>query len=332
MGYPTPAMPLLSRGAPVFASSGDAKGANDDNPSSGWGTSATPAWLAYDLSGAPEAERQRVLLSWYAIHAPCYIDNGQDTGNDRPIAYTIETSSAPGGAMPPADGWETVLTVNDNRYCGRQHLVDLKGANWIRMNVSKTSSSSGSAFFEMDVQGTSAGASDAWLFMGDSITYMTMTHAFCDLPNLVLAGNSSHYPAVIDAALGGTNTSTAAMVIDDTMKDFPGRFVVLAYGTNDHPQEFQMEALVKAVLAKGKVPVIPHMPWAQGKEMDGEGVKINALIDALYQKYPQIIHGPDLWAFFMGRTDLIPPGDVHPNGMGQEELRKQWAKAMQTVY
>src|SRR4051812_5594578 len=71
---PIPPMPLISRGAPAFASAGDAKAANDDKPDSSWSTDKMPAWLAYDVSAAPEAQRGQVLISWYAIHAGCYID------------------------------------------------------------------------------------------------------------------------------------------------------------------------------------------------------------------------------------------------------------------
>jgi hypothetical protein len=148
------------------------------------------------------------------------------------------------------------------------------------------------------------------------------------MPSLVRAAKPAYWPAVLDAAIGGTNTGTATAVIDDTMKDFPGRFVVLAYGTNDHPDGFQMETLVQKVLAAGKTPVVPHMPWSA---QSTEGPAINQQIDELYAKYPQIVRGPDLWAFFQGRTDLIPPGDVHPNSQGQEELRKQWAATLEAL-
>jgi hypothetical protein len=305
-----------------------ASGANDDNPASGWDSGALPAWIAYDLSAAPASQRQHALVSWYAIHAPCYVDTASPTAGARPIAYTIEVNFAPGGAMPPSGNWMTILSIDSNRYCGRQHLVDLQGANWLRMNVTQGSADSPSVFFELDVQSANDGASDSWLFMGDSITYMTMTHAFCDLPKLVQMGKAAYWPAVIDGALGGTNTVTANDILVDTMSDFPGRFVALAYGTNDHAKDFEMEGLVQKVLAAGKTPVVPHMPWASGST-EGEG--INQQIDALYTKYPQIVRGPDLWAFFNGRTDLIPVGDVHPNDQGREELRKQWALAMEAI-
>jgi lysophospholipase L1-like esterase len=317
--------PLLSENVPAFASSGNAKDANDTNPASAWGTSATSGFIVYDLSGAPKDERQRVLVSWNAIHAPCYIDTG--SSGSRPIDYVIESNAAPSASAPPTSGWTPLLTITQNRYCARQHLVDLGGANWIRMSISK--STSDGIGIDLAVHGAKSGASDAWLFMGDSITYMSLTYAFSDLPALVRARAPKHVPAVIDAAIGGTNTGTALDVIDDTMKDFPGRFVVLAYGTNDHAKDFQMEELVQHVLAAGKTPVVPHMPWASGS---AEGAAINQQIDALYLKYPQIAKGPDLWKTFEGHLEWIPQGDVHPNGAGQQKLREAWADAMVKLY
>ena len=46
---------------------------------------------------------------------------------------------------------------------------------------------------------------------------------------------------------------------------------------------------------------------------------------------PEIVRGPDLWAAFLNRTDLIPSGDVHPNDAGQVELRKQWATTIAAI-
>jgi hypothetical protein len=161
-----------------------------------------------------------------------------------------------------------------------------------------------------------------------------MPYAWNDLPKLVNAMRPDRWPAVVDAAIGGTNTGTAVGVIDATMQGFPGRYVVLAYGTNDNVSggsQFQMETLVQHVLAAGKVPVVPHMPWSNTSTIQTNGPMINKMIDALYAKYPQILRGPDLWAAFMNRTDLIPSGDVHPNQQGQEFLRAQWAAVMAGV-
>jgi GDSL-like Lipase/Acylhydrolase family len=283
-----------------------------------------PAWIAYDLSSAPEAQRHQVLVGWDAIHSPCYFEDAPTAGETRPVSYTIESNAAPGGAAPPDSGWTTLTSVTAGAYCARHHLLDLAGANWIRMNVSEGTDPS-SVGFDLEVHAAPSCPSDDWLFMGDSITYMSTTYAFSDLPDLVHQEKPNYNPAVIDAAIGGTNTNTALLAIDATMKDFPGRFVVLAYGTNDHANDYHMEELVQKVIAAGKTPVVPHMPWSASAS---EGPAINAQIDALYMKYPTLVKGPDLWAVFLNRTDLIPATDIHPNAAGQEVLRKAWADTM----
>jgi hypothetical protein len=197
--------------------------------------------------------------------------------------------------------------------------------------MSVTTTSSATADVDLDVYSAPGGPNDDWLFMGDSITFISLPRAFSDLPDLVAKASPGRYPAVIDAAIGGTNTVTAQTILGDRLKSFPGRFVALAYGTNDHANDFQLESLVQAVIAAGKVPVVPHMPWSDTAQVQSDGPLINAAIDALYTKYPQIVKGPDLWQVFLNRTDLIPSGDVHPNQQGQEVLRQAWATAMAGV-
>ncbi len=318
------ATPILSHGLPAFASSGDAPGAsNDTNPASTWFPAEMPAWLAYDLSAVPEAARQRVLVAWYAPHADGYILENPGTYVETPIDYTLEINTAAGGT-PPVDGWQTVVDVTGNDRSARQHLVDLGGATWVRMVITASVDPAGVAI-DLDVHAAPDGACDSWLLMGDSITHISMGYAFSDVPAQVNAIDGERWPQLIEAAIGGTNTTTAIDVIDETMADWPGRFVVLAYGTNDHADSFDMESLVLAVIAAGKVPVVPHIPWSDSAGVQAEGPAINATIDALYVAYPEILPGPDLWAAFEGRTDLIPHEDVHPNGAGIEELRRQWA-------
>src|SRR5215831_15919273 len=71
---PAPPMPLISRGVPAF-SSGNAntstgpEKAEGRDPSQAWASDTLPAWLAYDLSAVPAAQRQRVLVAWYCNHA-----------------------------------------------------------------------------------------------------------------------------------------------------------------------------------------------------------------------------------------------------------------------
>lgn len=327
---PSP-MPVISRDVPAFASSSSdgamPKDAQDGNPASSWSSSAMPAWLAYDLSGVPEAKRGQVLVAWYAGAALDFINPDPDPDKRIPIDFTVEINSAAGGSAPPSSGWDVIKTVTGNDRNSRQCLLDLAGANWVRLNVTKSTNGKAVAV-DLDVHSAPEGATDSWLFMGDSITFMSTSYLFSDLPALVNEQAADRWPAVIPAAIGGTNTTTAMEAIDSTMEDFPGRFVVLAYGTNDHPYEYHMEELVQKVIAAGKAPVVPHMPWSTDSRVQEEGPEINELIDGLYAKYDEIVRGPDFWTIFTDRTDLIPTGDVHPNDDGKAEFRKQWAKAM----
>jgi lysophospholipase L1-like esterase len=324
-------MKLISRGVPAFSSDTGSmpSAANDDNPASAWDPAALPAWIAYDLSSAPASERMRILVAWYDYKIEGYANQPPPAGAYLPADYTVEINAAPGGSSPPSSGWTAAATITGNTYNAQQYLIDLKGANWVRMNVTK--SSDPTVNVDLDVYSAPAGADDDWLFMGDSITFITTPRAFSDLPDLCAKAAPGRYPAVIDAAIGGTNTGTAQAIIGDYLKSFLGRFVVLAYGTNDHAASFQMESLVTAVIAAGKVPVVPHMPWSDTMGVQTDGPLINAAIDALYVKYPQILKGPDLWQLFMNRTDLIPSGDVHPNQQGQEVLRQAWAQVIAGV-
>lgn len=315
-------MRLISRGVPAFASSGMASSANDEQPNVAWSSESLPAWLAYDVSGVPEGERQQVLLAWYCYWAD-YLVSEPKAEQMLPLDYVVEVNTAAGGGEPPASGWSEVARVTNNSRSARQHVFDLAGASWVRLSVSK-SSDAAKVMVDVDLYSAPGGGSDGWLFMGDSITYMTTQRAFSDLPELVTGLEPGRVPLVVDGALGGTNTTTAQEIIDTSLAEFEGRYIVLAYGTNDHAPEYQMESLVQKVLAAGKVPVVPHVPWSDQKLE--EGPLLNQQIDALYTKYPQILRGPDLWQAFENKLELIPHGDVHPNADGMEFLRVEWSK------
>jgi lysophospholipase L1-like esterase len=205
----------------------------------------------------------------------------------------------------------------------------LGGGNWVRMSIS--GSTDPTVAIDLDVFSTPNGNTDCWMFMGDSITNITMGYGFTNVPQLVHQARADRWPAAINAAIGGTSTASAVSIIDSTMNGYPGRYVIIAYGTNDLPGTFQMETLVQKVLAAGKIPVVPHMPWSALSNIQTNGPQINQAIDALYSKYPQIVRGPDLWSAFTNRTDLIPSGDVHPNSAGQVFLRQQWAQVIAAI-
>ncbi|HYJ09052.1 MAG TPA: SGNH/GDSL hydrolase family protein, partial [Polyangiaceae bacterium] len=241
----TPAMKLISRGVPAFASSGVAESANDSQPNIAWSSESLPAWLAYDVSSVAALDRQQVLLAWYCYFAD-YLVAEPNAEQMLPLDYAVEINSAAGGGEPPETGWTEVIRVASNRRSARQHVFELTGANWLRLSLTK-SSDGAKVMLDLDLYSAPTGGSDGWLFMGDSITYMATQRAFSDLPDLVERATPGRVPLVVDGALGGTNTTTAQEIIAASMAEFEGRYVVLAYGTNDHVSEYQMERLVQEV-------------------------------------------------------------------------------------
>lgn len=321
--------PLLSLSAPRFVSAGTVTALNSgDGFAWEWNAPSAPAWMAYDLSGVPAAKRQSVLVTLLNRPTYPYLSAGSSTVDALPSNYTIEASSAAGGGQPPNSGWRTIATITGNTRSQPHHVVNLAASNWIRVFIS--SSSNGPVTACVDLFAQPNGTSDDWLFMGDSITLGGLYSGYSrSLAGQVNAIDTARFPAIVNAAMGATSTLQAQTIIDATLAQFPGTFIALGYGTNDSPGNYRLESLIQKVLSAGKVPVVPRMPWSSTDPL--LGVSINAIIDQLLVEYPSVVHGPDLYAAFYGRTDLIPQGDVHPNDAGNVVLRKQWARAMTSL-
>jgi hypothetical protein len=404
-------MPVISRGAPAFASSAQNASPANDGASSDYDvfwesstqpiSSAAPAWLAYDLSGVPACQRKKVLVSWYQPVAydafdpydftisTSYVDAINHTGNGKyglPMTYTLEGNAAAGGSSsPPPNGWVALLPsdVTNNVYHGRAHLIDFTGYNWIRMRVTAVTASASAAgkpslasnqdvAVKLDVQDASLGVADSWLFLGDSITSHCMSNidggnsgANKSFPELVHASLPAFFPAAINGGMGGSKTITnptpakagdASASIDLWLALFPGKFVGLSWGTNDcggnpwgiDPSIAAYKTLINKVIAAGKVPVVPHVPWAPNTGISGAtdpstgapyaplspGAAYNAQIDSQLYTIAGVVRGPDLWAAFKGKTSLfLDATNVHPNDDGIAVYRQAWATAMLgTVY
>jgi hypothetical protein len=308
--------------------------ANDTSCYKGWSSDKIPAWIAYDLSSVPLAQRQKILVVWYDPRMGGFsrTDNTQ-----LPRDYTIEINMAPGGgSAAPTTGWTTLLTVTGNTICSRHHEMNMAGANWIRMNV--TGSADVNIMLDLDVYSAPEGITDSWLLMGDSITSMAFARPWNDLQNLVMAANPNAYPAELNAGVGGTSSWTGLSVIDSMLQATPARFIALAYGTNDHPVEGsstflnRMDTLCQKIIAAGRIPVVPRVIWPNSTD-PADGLKKALMIDTLYTRYPtQVMKGPDLYNIFKDHSEWIPVGDVHPNGVGMEVLRQSWSVAMLKAY
>src|SRR4051812_34468871 len=232
-------MPVISRGVPVYTSSAvyPATNANDADYSTYW-RGTPPAWLAYDLSSVPAMRRGQVVVAWYndPITAPYNHTVINDVGYNIPGVYSIEANAAAGGGAPPTAGWVTLASVTGNTYHSRQHVVNLTGYNWVRLNVTASDGSAlnTDAMINMDVHDASQGVQDDWIFYGDSITQGAMAHqATGSYSQLINAAQPGRFPAAEDGGIGYLLSADGASHLDTWLPLFPGHYVGLAFGTND---------------------------------------------------------------------------------------------------
>jgi lysophospholipase L1-like esterase len=336
------AMPVISRGCPAYASTDVATNANDSNYGTTW-KGNTPGWLAYDLSAIPAAQRAQVVVVWYNPDTYDYDPTIKSTGTYGSLnTYTLEGNAAAGGGTgAPTSGWVTLATVSNNIYHSRQHSVNLSGYNWVRLNVTSANASGGNwVSINMDVHNASQGVQDDWIFYGDSITAGGMTvGSGTTFAQMINASKSNYFPVAECGGTGSIFSTDGANKINTWLSVFPGKYVGIAFGTNDAwgnqtgaaKYYTNTETMVKAVIAAGKIPVVSKIPYSKLTDISNNAPSYNAQIDALYTAYPQIIKGPDFWTFFQNNPNYLSGDNVHPSTEGYVAMRQQWANTMLTA-
>ena len=305
-------MELVSRGIPLYTATDSASrdDIRDMSMPLGWDSVSLPTWAAFDLSTLSVSQKPNLLLSAYAPRSFDYELLSDDSAAFAPASYVVEVNNASGGGRPPSDGWTAVVAVGDNLLNTMQHTFSLTDNNWVRFRVVSAIGGAPSVILNIDIYTFNGSMpSDNWLFMGDSITHMALVYPASNIQNLVGSIENGRWPAYIEDGTGGRSTGTAQIIIASRLASFSGKYVALCYGTNDSDSGFQMESLVRSVIASGKIPVVPRMPWS------------DTLTEEYHQpinrcplcRIPTVLRGPDLWTIYGKRTDLIPSGDVSPS-------------------
>lgn len=333
--------PVISRNCPSYSGSGDAKSANDEHYFS-FCFMTSPDYLAYDLSNVPDSEKKQVLAVWYNTSAFDNIGNYANR-NMEPSDYTIEVNTADGGEYP-TDGWEIVETVTENTLSSRQHLISMKGYNWIRLNISKADGQEGkTASINFDIHSAPNGVSDSWLFLGDSITAGGMNNCyrtgFATHINMI---DSKYFPVQENGGIGGILSSDGKANIDRWLSVSHAKYISIAYGTNDCwgkdylTQEYydNTKYMIDAILYAGKIPVLPKIPASTNDDVKDNVPLYNAMIDKLYEEYgDKLVKGPDFQSFFEEHPDYLSGDGVHPSDVGYAAMRETWANCMyENVY
>ncbi len=343
-------LPNISAGQPVYASSGTAAYATDGFNDTYWNGTA-PGWLAYDLSAVPAGNRSNVVVFWNndSLTLP-YDDNfnasthSATPGVDNLASYTIDANAAPGGGSPPTSNWVTLASVSGNTYHSRQHLVNLTGYNWVRINVTALDDSSGQNLAAINFQvrdasqalDSNGNVDDDWIFYGASETAFGMHH---DLENgvlnysqLITQADPAYTPLYEAGAIGGITSTDGVNNLAKWLAMFPGKYVILDFGGNDANQcvgpslyYSNMASMVQLVLNAKKVPIVWTIYQAQTANALLCGPALVQQIYTLYANYPQVVRGPDFWTFFGLNPQLISTDDnLHPTPPGYADMRQMW--------
>jgi lysophospholipase L1-like esterase len=354
-------MALISTAVPIFASSAayPASYANDLDYNTEWRSNGVPATLALDLSQVT-SPRQQVQLVWYNDDTYGYDHTliGQP-GYNNPGTFTIEGNAAAGGGAPPGTGWIVLASLAGNHLHSYSYNLPFTGYNWVRGNFTASDGSPQNTdiALNLDVYDSSNGVNDGWFFNGDSITANCMGHKDINAED---ANNPGQYITVAAPSFGqqvnslvGNNTplqenagipgfASGDMIahLGEWLQNVPSKYVTINLGTNDaaggvSPAIFysNMQSLVQTVLAAGKVPVVPTIPYSLDPTHLANTPALNDQIRALYVAFPSIVPGPDLWTLFLNNPQFISSDKVHPNAQGCAAYRAQWAQfAVGAIY
>lgn len=302
------------------------------------------SYLAYDLSACPAAQRQTVNLAWYSGAWGNYDYTVLNESAPASLSeYKIYINDAPGGAYPE-DGWTEIAAITGNTTHSRQHIVEMDGSNWIKLEVLGIQNGGNTVNLNVDIHECTNGLADSWMFFGDSITaggMTTFSSGDGNFADLLHALDARFYPAQENGGIGGIFSTTGRENIDRWLEIFPGQYVSIAYGTNDcwgnqtGAEKYYENTvyMIEAIQAAGKTAVLPKISFSLESGVAAYIDDYNAMVDRIYEEYPSVIQGPDFYTYFEENPDGLSGDGVHPNEQGYNAMRRLWAETMyEAVY
>lgn len=332
--------PLISRGKPVFTSSGGGAVATG-------GLAAVPTWRLPVSDGSASAwvalgvgpGAKRVLVSW-AVVASSDSAGGSDGGV--PTAYRIESSA---DSRDGRDGtWRVEVTVADNAVAARAHSFEFDGQSWVRWVVTAVSAGAAGVKLErFDVHDASDGSDDTWLFWGSGIKGAAFESggqgAHSSFAQEIYALYPGYFPAVINAGGGAALTPAAACAqLDALLSLYPDfRHFAFGFSFDDlHTQQVgaarfrtELQELVTRLLGAGRHPIVARIPPRLNAERDGV-TEYNGVIDDLTREHGLLV-GPDLDRGFGARLGQLSAG-VQAGTSGSRAILRLWVEAVDALY
>jgi 1,2-diacylglycerol 3-beta-glucosyltransferase len=322
-------LPLVSRDVPVSASSEihPASNAVYGDYASPW-RGEVPASLVLDLG--ENHDISDAILVWYsdAFNGDYDFELAGRWAYNLPRDYAVRASSA-------GDDWDVLEEVTGNVYHSRQHVIDLSGFRYVALEITAVNGTQDNedVALSLDIHDAGEGIDDNFIFYGDSITAGSMVHRETTFADLVQNLAPDHYPVQQSGGMGGWYSADGTEHIEAWLPLFPGRFVGLAYGTNDAwggvgPDAYRanLQRMIDAVGTADKIVLLPTIPYSSLEDVAAHVPALNAVVDDLVDANDHVLAGPDFYEFFRSNPDLLSDDGVHPTDEGYAEMRALWAE------
>lgn len=335
---------LVSRERSAFSSSDPA---NEEAAGKSGGEKRLGAsWLAVHAGVGPAA----LLVSWAVRSA-----SAGDGTRAVPSAYAIETSAS---STNGRDGdWRREASIEDNRAPARTHVIEFDGQSWVRLVLGANSDRTPPAAdvippvadvipraahvappaLRVDLHDASDGTDDCWLLLGDSTLASGSSGETGEVSwaDTIHDAYPGYFPALVDAGSPDASPAGTLEHLDQLLQTHPaaGR-VAIAYAAAGHadaasPASTPLAAVVAAVLASGRLPVLARQPAVPGRARDPVD-DLNREIAAIERQHA-LPPGPDLAAWFDANPHQLD-GDGRPNPEGRQAIRRLWAEALDVFY
>ena len=305
---------------------------------------AVGSYLAFDLSDIPSEQRAVINLAWYSGAWNNYDFTVLNEAAGASLSsYRISVNAAAGGSYSET-GWKEIVTVADYTAHSGENVIPFAGYNWVRIEVLGVQNGGKNVSLNVDIHSVTDGLVDSWMFYGDSITacgMVTFSAGDGNFADFLHQLDPRFYPAQENGGIGGVLSTHGKANIDRWLKQFPGQYVSIAYGTNDcwgdqtGAEQYydNLVYMIRAIQAAGKTAVLPKIPFSLEKGISGNVERYNAKVDQIYAEFPDVIPGPDFYTWFKENPDMLSGDGVHPSDAGYNAMRKIWAETvLESVY
>jgi len=328
--------PLISHGKPIFSSNGNVDIlTNDILQEYSWEYSPG-VWAAIEIGQGPENVLIHMNSPYYSWSDDILTSGfcGQGEYINYTINYDILTSS---NSTNGVDGdWTVARSISGNNVTTRSHAIPFTGMSWVKIDFQQGSGS----LDEIEVFDITNGSDDTWFFLGDSITANAFKgdNTEPSFAKLIYSySNNVNRPMVMRAGIPCIRTDNIVPHINDYLTyGSDAKYWGILLGTNDawggsdeyvSTYKSNMQQIIDAILAVGKIPVLGRIPATDPNVVDGNWQVHPGYLQAIEELRTEnnLLVGPDFYTWFLNNPNELADG-VHPTNIGAQSMQRLWAE------